>query len=264
MPALEMIVGQVTAPDTTLTALTMNVGNSLTVRNTNIDSKIHLISMWALNNADGIFRIRSPRLHDNVQGIRMGITAAQPDPLIPKGFMQPLIPQDTLVAELSGSGTAGHIETGAALIFYEDLPGIQGNFISPEDVKNRLVNLLTVENDLTLGTAGGYDGEEALNADYDLLRANTNYAILGYVVQCQCAAVRWRGSDFGNLGVGGPGNQNSKQFTANWFVWLSELTGIPMIPVFNSANAGSILVDAVQDQTGNDVVLSTILAQLSD
>lgn len=120
---MELISGRATAPGATLTALTMAAGNSLTVRFANLNSKIYLINMWAQNNAAGIFRVRSPKLHDNVQGIRYRIDAADPVPLFPLGASQILTPQDTLIAEISGSATGGQIEQGQLLIWYADLPG---------------------------------------------------------------------------------------------------------------------------------------------
>lgn len=269
MAAIELLCGQVTAPDTTLTALTMNAGNTLTVRNAPLTSKPKLLTTWVDVQLRGIWRVRSPNLHDNVQGIRFGTIASEVQPLLDPMFYQPLIPQDTLVAELSGSATAGDIESAAMLLHYDDLPGISGRFISPGDLKSRMKRLVTVENTLATGTAGGYSGEEALNAEFDLLKANTDYALIGYNVSpiagqtvAECLAVRWRGEATGNLGVGGPGTDTDRWLTNRWFVWLSERSGLPCIPVFNSASRAAILLDAHQDENGIDVLLTSIFAEL--
>src|SRR5581483_9238120 len=108
------------APGTTLTALTMASGDSLSIRNTPIGADVRLINAWANNTGAGVFRIRSPRLHDNVQGIRLRVAATDPAPLMPVGGYQTLVPQDTLIAELSGSAVAGKIEQGQLLIWYRD------------------------------------------------------------------------------------------------------------------------------------------------
>ena len=263
MRALELITGFVTGVGTTLTALTMASGNTLTIRNGAPDAKIELIQLWVDSQGSDIGRIRSPQLHDNVQGFRFRHVSGEVDPLLPAGFTQPLKPQDTLVAELAGSATGGDIEHMCMLIHYDDLPGINGRFLSPEDVKGRLQHLLTVENTLSTGTAGGYSGEEAINAEFDLLKANTDYAILGYHVSLECACVRYRGIDFGNLGVGGPGNETDKVTTGRWFEHLSRMVGAPLIPVFNAANAAGVLIDCAQDEDGADPIVTTILAELS-
>lgn len=261
--ALELLTGYVTAPGATLTGLTMASGNVLTIRNASIDSLIVLITAWTDNQGAGVLRIRSPKLHDNVQGIRLYTVVSEVRPLIPSWTKQKLVPQDTLIVELSGSATAGDIETACLLVYYADLPGVEARLITHEELVGRIKHIVTVENTLALGTAGGYSGEEAINAEFDLLRANTDYALLGYLVSAECACVRWRGSDTGNLGVGGPGNELEKEVTRDWFVTLSQKTGLPTIPVFNSANKAAILIDGVQDESGTDVTVTSILAELS-
>jgi hypothetical protein len=82
------------------------------------------------------------------------------------------------------------------------------------------------------------------------------------LVSAECVAVRWVGADIGNLGIGGPGNETDKHLTEDWFVKLSRMTGLPLIPVFNSANKTGILVDGAQDENGTDSILTSIFAEL--
>lgn len=261
--ALELVLGFVTAPSTTFTAWTMGAGSSLTIRNARLDSRVLLLNAWADNQGAGALRLRSPKLHDNVQGIRMNVVVSEVQPLLPSHFRQPLIPQDQLIAEQTGSATAGDIETGAFLVWYEDLPGTEARFIDESALMSRGVTLVTVENTLALGTAGGFSGEEAINAEFDLLKANTDYALVGYLVSAECAVVRWRGVDTGNLGVGGPGTETERHLTKDWFLNLASWYGMPLIPVFNSANKGGFLIDGAQDENGTDVTVSTILVELA-
>ena len=134
---------------------------------------------------------------------------------------QPLIPQDDLTVELSGSGVGGDIETAALLVWYEELPGINGRFINGETLFASGVNTLSVDQTITTLATGDWTGEEAITAESDLLKANTDYAIPGYLASVDCGAVRWRGADFGNLGVGGPGDPDGRDWTASWFLQLS-------------------------------------------
>lgn len=260
--AIEVVTGFVTAPGAAFTAWTLAAGNSLTIRNAAVDSKIMLLQAWADNQGVGTLRIRSPLLHDNVQGIRLDIVVSEVKPLIPSKFMQQLRPQDTLVAEQSGSAGAGDIETGAFMVYYENLPGTEARLMTVADVMARMRNLVTVENTIATGVAGGYSGEESIDAEFDLLHANTDYAILGYLVDTECAVVRWRGSDLGNLGVGGPGDELGRDFTRSWFLNLARLHDLPLVPVFNSANKGAVLLDCAQDENGADVTVTTILGEL--
>lgn len=261
--AMEMISGKATAPGSTLTALTMAAGNSLTVRNTSWNADIRLIQMWAFNNAAGIFRIRSPKLHDNVQGIRYRVDATDPVGLMPNGVWQRLTPQDTLIAEISGSATGGQIEQGQALIWYSDLPGSNARLANWSDISPRVVNYLTVEVAISPGASGGYGGQAAINSTFDLLQANTDYAVLGATVDTACAAVQLVGPDFANLGIGIPGWLANRNYGVRFFYDLNKNLGIPTIPIFNSANKNGTLVAVVQNQAGSAVNVNVIVAQLS-
>lgn len=260
--ALEILQGYVTAPSTTYTALTMSSGNSLTVRNAEPGSEILLLNMWAKSQTAGRFRVRSPLLHDNVQGIRIYSVAALPLLGLPMGFKQQLEAQDTLIAELTGSATGGDLELGCLLLYYASLPGVDADLRSPEDVLGNMVNIVCVENTISSGTGGVWAGGEAINAETDLLRANTDYAILGYLCGVISAAIRYRASAWGNLGIGGPGPANEYEETRNFFVNLSRKTGLPLIPVFNSADRANVLIDCAQDEDGADPIVTTILAEL--
>ena len=264
MPAIELITGRVTAPGTTLTEVTMNTGNSSIVRNTKIDDPIILMDTWTKNQTSGTLRIRSPLLHDNVQGIRLQALLDQVLPLLPEIAFQQLVPQDDLTIELSGSATAGDIELAALLLFYAELPGVAAKLITPDDLLTRMEHVTTIENVLTAGTTGDYTGEEAIIADFDVIRANRDYAILGNIVNTRALAVRYRSSDFGNLGIGIPCEPSRPDITANWFVDLAFRMQLPLIPVFNSANKDNVLLDVVQDEDGADVTVNTIVALLKE
>ncbi len=261
--ALEVVSGFVTAPGGAFTALTMGAGNTLTIRNARLDSKVWLLQTWADFQAVGTWRLRSPRLHDNVQGLRFGLNVSEVKPLLPYRFKQPLIPQDTLIGEISTASGAGVIESAAFLVFYEDLSGAEARLVSAQEVWDRGVELLPVENTLALGVAGGYSGEEAINAEFDLMKANTDYALVGYLVDTECAVVRWRGADTANLGVGGPGDELGRDFTKDYFLQLARSWELPLVPVFNSANKGGILLDGVQDNVGTDVKVTSIFVELA-
>lgn len=260
---MEMISGRATAPGATLTALAMAAGNSLTVRNTQNTSPIYLIDIWAFNNAAGIFRIRSPKLHDNVQGIRNRINANDPISLMPRGEFQKLYPQDQLIAEISGSAVGGQIEQGQAQIWYQDLPGSNARLANWADISGRIVNILTNEVPITTGAGGGYTGQVAINSTFDLLQANTDYAVLGAMTDTICGAIRIQGPDFGNLGVGIPGYIANRNFEARYFKEMNLLTGLPCIPIFNSANKAGTLVDVVQNQAAAAVNINILIAQLA-
>lgn len=189
-------------------------------------------------------------MHDNVQGLRLRVAATDPAPLVDPGVFQPLIPQDTLIAEISGSAVAGQIEQGQLLIWYRDLPGIQARLALWQDVVAAAVNELTVEVPITAGVAGGYSGASALNKTFDLLKANTDYALIGGDVDAAAASITMKGPDTGNLRVGVPGSLTLRHLSARFFKWLSISTGLPCIPIINSANKAGTTVEVVQNQAG--------------
>lgn len=261
--ALELLTGFVTAPGATFTANTMAAGNSNTIRNTDNDAPIKLLTAWADKQGAGVLRIRSPRLHDNVVGMSMLNLVATTTPTWPIDVPQNLFSQDTLTIEQTGSAVAGDIETSCLLVHYEDLPGINARLIDSDELLRRGVNLMSAQQTLALGTAGGYSGQVAVNSTQDNFKANTDYALVGYNVNGQCACIRWQGADTGNLGVGGPADIVQLEMMANWFKMLSDKLRMPLIPVFNSANKNAILVDGAQDENGADVIVTSIFVELA-
>ena len=256
---LEVVSGFATAPGATFTAWTVATGNSLQIRSASFGKNIWLIGAWAFNQVAGVMRVRSPRLHDFVQGIRLRVSATNSEPLYPDsvnfGWRQPLIPQDVLTVEHTGSAVAGQIETGSLLVYYEDLPGIAGRFIDNDLLEKAGVNIIGQELSITTGVAGGYSGQVAINVTNDNFKANTDYALVGGMVDTRVGTIRIQGVDTGNLGVGFPGEPVQRHVTSNWFQRLSTGMRRPLIPVFNSANKTAILVDA----TGNQAAITTVV-----
>lgn len=263
--ALEVLCGQTTTAGTVMTAWTMNTGNSLTIRSAPIESKVELLTAWSLMQEDGELRIVSPRLHDNVNNLRFAIEASGGwGCLIDPMFAERLYPQDVLVVNQTGSATGGDIDCGALLIRYENLSGVEARLFSPQQVKSRKRFLKTVSNVINSGIVGNYSGEQTLIADFSELKANTDYALLGYSILTTVpfCTVRIRGSFSGNLGIGMPAVTNDARWTAQFFVWLSERSGYPCIPVFNAADAANILVDVHGNEVDSNPTINFLLAEL--
>lgn len=258
--AVELITVQATAPSTGA-AFTAVSGNSLTIRDSR--APIWFLAAFSRRQSGGFIRYTSPLLHDAVVGMQFA-AAIDPDvQLDHEGGWQRLYAQDTLTAFGAGSATAGDLEHSSFLVGYEDLPGVEGNFIDAADLRRRAVSIYSMPNTLALTAAGGYSGEALINAEVDQFKAQTEYALVGYEVgTIKCHAVRWRSQDWGNLGVGGPGNQDAF-LTQDWFVRLSTKCGMPLIPVFNSANKSSTFIDGVQSELATDPTITTTWAELA-
>jgi hypothetical protein len=261
--ALELVTSQGTAISATISALAASAGDSLAVRNMGDNTKpARILQMWTDVQVAGTVRIRSPKFHDNVQGIRFDTLVSDPRPLLPWGVPALVYGGDVITAEMAGSAVAGDIEYLCMLLYYENLPGVNVTFLTPEQVRARMVNLFTVENTLALGTGGGYSGGEAINAEFDQWHAGSEYALIGYTVDGECAAIGWRGGDTGNLRVGGPGDETERELTSDWFFRLSREFAMPLVPVFRADNKAGITIDGVQDENGTDVTVNSIFAEL--
>ena len=258
--AFEILTGRVVNPGAVITPVTLATGDSLAVRSFPMTNIAYLDNFWALGTTPGVMRVRSPRIHDNVQGIRAGYTTLAPQPALPVPIFQPLYPQDVLIAEMSGG--AAETDIMSMLVYYRDLPGVNARLYRWEELKGRVANILTVETQHTTGaTIGDYGGALAINANFDLLQANVDYAILGYDTSVSVQAVGYRGPDFGNLRVGGPGTTQRLE-TRDWFMELDLWHDDPYIPVINAANKGSTFVDVVHNAAAVSVTVQTVLAQL--
>jgi hypothetical protein len=258
--AMEIITGRAANPST-YTAVTMATGDSATVRNYPSPNSAWFVDAWALGATKGNIRIRSPRLHDNVQGLKASFAAASPVPLLTGYQKEMLYAQDNLTIEIIDAGT--ETDMLSMLMYYQDLPGTNARLYNWSEIKPRIVHLMGTEVDLTTGgTAGDYGGATAINATFDQFKANTDYAILGYVTDTAMCSVGIRSADFGNLRVGGPGT-NAKIETRDWFTRLSDTLQAPTIPCFNAANKANTLVDVVHNATSTAVTVTFLCAQLS-
>jgi hypothetical protein len=263
MPAMDTITAFATAAAAGGSAMAAAAGDTLQVRATPPGKMIKLLQLWCDVQTSGFLQITSPKFHDNTRGLRFRNLAAEVKPKLPFPSMQRLYEQDLLAATVSGAAVAGDIESLSMLVYYEQLEGVNARFIDVATMKTRAVEMVTVEDTITSGAGGGYTGGEAINAESDLLKANTDYALVGYKVQTQCATVCWRGADTGNLRVSGPGDALGEDYTKSWFILLSNAFGLPLIPVFNSANRAGITIDVVQDENAAAVQVDSMFVELA-
>jgi hypothetical protein len=250
-------------------------GDSLTIRNCPLGAQ--LVNTWAghQTGALGVVvadNIRSPRMHDSTQGIRLlNVSTAAialmtfAVPQLPVGQSSPLVSQDTLSVMIQGTAAAGDVENRIIEIYYPSLPGSEQNLIGYLELQKRLVNLVTVQVGLTAaGVAGNWSGAAALNATFDLLKANTNYALLGgssTATGSTPCAIGVRGADTANLRVAYPGHPNPIH-TRGWFVDNARAFGLPMIPVINSANKANTMIEVSSDENASNYVAFLNFAEL--
>lgn len=253
--------GRVTNAGAALTALTMNSGDSLTIPSFNKAAGGFLENAWAHEATPGVFRIRSPKFHDNVQGIRLTVPNAEARPLLPDYSDQPVYQLDTLIAELSGGGA--ETDVGVLQFYINDLDGSDQKLATWDQIKPRILNLVTIEVDVAApGTIGTWSAGSALNATFDQMHANSQYAILGYEVSAACAAIAISGPDTSQLKLGGPGVNNAT-VTRSYFVDQGYYSGRPHIPIIKQANRGATSVFTLSASAPAAINVSLVAAELT-
>ncbi len=263
--AIEAVVGFATNPGVTLTTVTASTATSFVIRGTDTTKGTWLLSAFAFNVTAGELRITSPRLHDQVQGIRNRVTAAFVSPLIGgpigAGYTQRLYAQDGLTVQISGGGA--EIDSACLLIAYDDLAGVAGRFIDQATLKKAGQNVVTAEVTVTAVVTGNFGGSVAINSTFDNLIANTDYAILGGMTDTRGTAVGIVGVDLGNLKLGFPAEPSLRNETNNWFEMLSDAFNAPYIPVINSSNKAATNIDVATNGAGGTYIVNLQLVQLA-
>lgn len=253
----EILTIQATQPNTGA-AGTANTGDSLTIKNGK--GKIHTIAAWASRQVAGFSQIVVPSSHDTTRGYRSGVAIDLGALTLPLPVQHRFEPQELITSTIAGSNTAGDIELDSLLIFYENFPGISMRSITPAQLDQRTVKLTTVESSIAAVATGQYS-EEAITTDSDLLKANTDYAVLGMSGRTAAHAFTLRGPDFGNVRIGVPGNLRT-ELTQQFFVAMSRVHGLPLVPVFNSGNKAQTQVGFVMNETAAATVVTMHLAEL--
>lgn len=258
--ALDTIVTSAVNPGAGPATFAASPGDSLVVRNFAPASEAKLIQITRRGATTGFFRVRSPLLHDNVRGIM--VTTGQTPSLfaLPERVSQPLYAQDGLIAE--GSGGAAETDLGILTVWYRDLIGVAARLHMGGDVESIIKSIKPVTVAVTSSATIGTWVDTVITTTEDLLHANTDYAVLGFVTNVALGYVAVKGQDTGNLRVGGPGSINVED-TSDYFADQSAFHNIPYIPVFNSANKGSFFVSVVDSAASTAATITLILAELT-
>lgn len=261
MANLNVVTGRVTNPGATLTALTADTLDSFTVKSFRFGDSAWIMDMFAQTATAGVFRIRSPRLHDVSQGIRLRTGTNAGRSLLARDLNQPLKPQDVLTVEGSGGGAETDVFAFTILYNTDDLPTTR--LITDQELNARTVNIFGAEVTVTSSaTAGQYGGSTALNATFDVWKRNADYAILGIISDTAGCTVGITGPDTGQTRVGMPMSTEQLQ-THDYFQMLAYINGLPLIPVINAANIAATFIDCATTSTSATVNFSVICAELS-
>jgi len=249
------VIAAAAAAGTASAALT---GDSLVVRQGRGDIKI--ISAWSTKQTAGFTQIVSPTAHDTTRGLRVGVPVAFGNLILPIGQSIPLSPQEMLAITEAGGAVAGDLDLMAMLIYYENFPGINMRSISPEQLRKRRKKLLTIEASVAAVATGQYVSE-LITADSDLLRSNTDYALIGMSSRTSVQSLTFAAPDWSTLRIGCPGNLRP-ELTNQWFDLISRAFGMPLIPIFNSGNKASTFIGFNSDENAGTTLVTAHLAML--
>ena len=261
---LDTISWAAVAPGAGGAAATVVAGDSAQVRSTGSIIGGQLIGLWTNAQAVGFTQVLFPYGHDMSRNLRYRNIAASPVNVIPSWATQPMKSQDLITVTQAGSGVALDQETIHALIAYPELEGGADKYIGLEEFESRCEELVTIEDTVTATAGSVYSGARAFNAVTTTLKANRNYAVLGALLGLNVGALTIRGQDTANLRASIPGNQLSQPETRDWFVRLSEKTGMPCIPVINAANQANTFIETIGNENFGAVPFSLMLALLED
>jgi hypothetical protein len=261
--ALDVQSFAIDAPGAGGKVLAAVTGDPNSIRNCPEGNRVQIIAAFSKAQGAGFTQITFPSGNDTTRNIRYANVANQPGNMLCRGIGQTVQPQEPLSLFEVGSAVVGDIELASVMVFYDSLPGVDSQLISPGDLSSRLVRLVTIQNSITATAASVYSAAQAINAGSDLLRANTQYALLGYKLGAACQCLTLRGPDTGNLRVAMPGLIAPDVETINWFVELSEWFSLPLIPTFNSANKTGTFIECLTDENLTAVPFSLLLAELT-
>jgi hypothetical protein len=210
-------------------ALAAGTNDSLTFFNVPQGTQCFIGEVWAVDSASVCeISLTASRFHDQTFGIRLAVPSGaalapttRPTMVSPQGVDQPIFPSDVLSAQVNG--TAADNVNVTLMVYYPNLPGIDGRFASPAFVKGAVKNIVGVRVSPTSG-AGNWGASVTLNSVTNLLHANTDYAVLGFTSQTPIAALGLSGIDTGNLRVGGP-VLGDGEHDSNLFMEISRRKG---------------------------------------
>lgn len=258
--AAETIAFFATNPGAGGAAATMATGDSNRVRTFAQTTPSKLIAACRQGVTEGFLQIASPALHDNVRGIRF-ITSETPTSFaLPRQIGQPLVPGDTLNITLAGGGA--EVDAGALTFFYGDLSGIAARLHGWSDIAGQVEHVKVLEVDFNTAAVAGQWQDTVITTTEDLLNADRSYAVLGYSTDIAMVAVGIKGQETGNVRLCGPGITRTDD-TSDYFAEMSELFGVPMIPVISANNKGSIFVSAAAVQVGAAAKVCLYLGRLA-
>ncbi len=257
--AIDTLSGHVTN-SVALAVVTPSVGDSFIGRSFPQTAKARVTQLLVKQATLGTVQLRSPALHDNVRGIQYKPGAAGPATfLLPAEASQSLVSGDFLTASLtSGAADSSRLALG---VYYDNLPGITARLARWADIAGNIQSIKPLEVVSGASVIASWT-DTVITTTEDLLHANTDYAVLGYITSAAVLACGVKGQETGNLRICGPGTTDSLD-TSDYFVNMANQHQVPHIPIINANNKGSIFVSVADNTAGAVPSVQLILAEMA-
>lgn len=244
-----------------LTNATAATGDSLAVRSFKDNASATLENVY-LQGASAPRRVRilSPRLHDNVTGVSFQAAENPTEFLIAAELSQALYSADQLTVEMDAAASS---DTVAGLsVYYTDLPGVAANLLSWSQVAPRIIDLKPIEVDVTTSATIGQWSDTLINTTENQLKANYEYAVLGFETSATLLCMGVKGPATGNMRICIPAASPTLRLT-DYFIFQSQQGNRPYIPVFNANDRAATYVSAAANTASATANVFMIVARLS-
>lgn len=244
-----------------LTAATAANGDSLGVRSFKDNATATLENIF-LQGATPPRRVRvlSPRLHDNVTGLNLQALENPTEFLIAAELFQMLYSADVLTVQLDAAASS---DTVAALsVYYSDLPGVNANLMTWDQIKGAIIDIKPVEVDVTSSATIGQWTDTVITTTDNQLKANYNYAVLGFTESANLLCAGVKGPATGNLRVCCPAASPTLRLT-DYFAFQSQQGNRPYIPVFNANDRAGTFVSVAANTASVSSNVIMVCARLS-
>lgn len=205
-------------------------------------------------------RILSPRLHDNVTGLTWQALENPTEFLVAAELSQALYSADTLIVQLEAAASSDSL--AALFVYYSDLPGVDANLKTWAQIENRIINIKPIEVDCTSSGTIGTWVDTAVNTTDTQLKANYEYAVLGFTESANLACVAVKGPATGNLRIGCPAASPTLRLT-DYFIFQSQQGNRPYIPVFNANDRAATYVSVAANTASVTSNVYMVCAQLA-
>ncbi len=242
------------------TALLANSGDPAQIRSFNDPAYSRMLSLFAQSSGAQQVRVTSPRMHDNVTGLTFQSAEIPAEFLLPPEVAEPMFSVDTL--SVSAAAAASSDTVVAPLIFYSDLAGIAANLQTWAQVKARFIRLKVMAVAVTSSATPGTWVDTVITTTENQLKADYEYALLGFQPSASLAMIGLKGPATGNLRVCIPGNTETLDLTS-YFIWMSDRHNLPLIPVFKANDRGATFVSCASNAASVAASVQAVLAQLS-